>query len=439
MALTVGLVATVTACPSGGRPPRAEPQPPEAAIPRAERPFVVDPLEGYPLVPAPDAAAEAQGAWAALSRTGDLGAARRAAASLLEKDPGFHPARVLAAQVDFLEGAEEEALEALDPLAQELPSYVAAQLLRGRAAERLDRVPEAYAAYREIAELSPAAHDRAEVLRERAVEIVAHRLQSDLDRGRLDDAAEQLAHLERWAPDAEQTLESTRSVAAARGDRRSELAAVEGLLQRHPDRRELRVRRAELELEVGDPSRGLQLFQDLADEYPRDRELQDQLAQAKFRWRLTLLPAPVQEISRKAELTRADFASLIHWLVPRVRTSRAPAGRIAGDILEHPRREEIARVVNLGLMEVDPTLHTFSPDQPVTRERALAALLRAVESLGGPAACLDGPVGERPPTERVCEVAAHCGLIAEPADCLPGGTLSGAEALELVRRALELF
>jgi tetratricopeptide (TPR) repeat protein len=426
-------------CPSGARAPRPEPAPAEAAIPRAERPFVVDPLEGYPLVPAPDPEARVREAWADLVRTGDLASARRAADSLLEDDPAFHPAKVLAAQADLLSGAEAAALEAVQPIARELPGYTAAQLLRGRAAERLDRVPEAFAAYREIADHAAAAADRAEVLRARAIEIVSNRLQAELGRGRTEEAAAELERLERWAPEAEATLGGAQAVAAERGDRRAELAAVEGLLAYHPERRDLRVRRADLVMAVGDPSRGLQLFQELADEFPRDRELHEKLDQAKFRWRLTLLPAPVQEISGKAELTRADFATLIHWLVPRVRTSRTPAGRIAGDILEHPRREEIARVVNLGLMEVDPTLHAFSPQRPVRRERALAALLRAVESLGGPAACLSAPIGERPPTERVCETAARCGLLAEPADCLPGGTLSGAEALELVRRTLLLF
>ena len=39
----------------------------------------------------------------------------------------------------------------------------------------------------------------------------------------------------------------------------------------------------------------------------------------------------------------------------------------------------------------------------------------------------------------MCAAAARCGLLPEPADCLPGAPLSGAEALELVRRALRLF
>lgn len=430
----------LTACPSGRPRPELPPEEPAVGgVPRGERPFVADPLEGYPLVPAPEPASRLWEAWRELVRTGDVAAAQAVAEDVLAGDPGFHPARLLAAQADFLAGDDQAVLERLGPVVEELPGYTAAQLLRGRAAEGLGRIPEAYAAYRAAADASGAAADRAEVLRERAVEIVANRLEDALGRGRLEDAAGHLARLDRWAPEAEVTLEGARSLAEARGDRRAELTAVGRLLERFPDRLELRVRRAELELAVGDASEGLQILQRLADQHPGDREIRDKLEQAKFVWRLTLLPAHVQEVSRKAELSRADFATLIHWLVPRVRTSRAPAGRIAGDILEHPRREEIARVVNLGLMDVDPTLHTFSPERPIRRVTALETLLRAVATLGGPAACLRDPLGRTPSAERVCGAAARCGLLAEPADCLPGAGLSGTEALELVRHALQLF
>ncbi|MGD2114116.1 MAG: hypothetical protein PVG07_03625, partial [Acidobacteriota bacterium] len=100
----------------------------------------------------------------------------------------------------------------------------------------------------------------------------------------------------------------------------------------------------------------------------------------------------------------------------------------------------IARVVNLGLMEVDPTLHTFSPDRPARRGDVLEALLRAVAELGSGAACLEGaPLGRRPTDRAVCTVAARCRILPEPADCLPGVTLSGGEALDLIRRAVELL
>ncbi|MFP3940292.1 MAG: tetratricopeptide repeat protein [Thermoanaerobaculia bacterium] len=408
-------------------------------LPRGERPFLADPLAGYPLVPTPGPAEEVRQAHRALRRTGDAAAAGAVAEELLARDPSFQPARVLAAQADLVAGDADGAFEGAGKVLRSHPEYTAALLVRGRAGEELGRVAEAYAAYRSASDVSAAASGRSEALRNRAVTIVGNRFRSALDRFRFRDAAEHLERLEEWAPDEEVTLAAARALAAARGDREAELAAVERLLERSPESRDLRVRRAELELAVGDASRGLELLRRLADEYPDDPEIAESLEQAKFRWRLTLLPSHVEEIARKAELTRADFATLVHWLVPRVRTARGHGGRIAGDILEHPRREEITRVVNLGLMEVDATVHTFSPEDPVRRGRALETLLRAVESLGGPAGCLTVPLGPDPATEAVCAAAARCGLLTRPGECLPGATLSGAEALELIRHTLQLF
>jgi hypothetical protein len=48
--------------------------------------------------------------------------------------------------------------------------------------------------------------------------------------------------------------------------------------------------------------------------------------------------------------------------VPQIRTARPGAAQIASDIVDHPSRDEIARVANLGLMSIDETLHRFSPN-----------------------------------------------------------------------------
>ena len=348
---------------------------------------------------------------------------------------------MLAAQADYLAGRPREALERLEPLAGELPQYTAAQLMLGRAAEELGDVVRAYRAFRAITERSQIAEQRARALEARAVEIVGNRVEEALARGRLERAVRELDRLVRWAPEFDLTLEATRRVARARDDPKSELRAVRELARRYPERTELVLREAELELTVGDPTRGLQTLRELAERRPGDPEVREALRQGQFRWRLTLLPDEVQRLARSPELTRAEFAVLVHWLIPQVRSSsRRGAGRIAADIIEHPYRDEIARVVNLELMEVDPTLHTFSPDRPVERADVLEALLRAVETFGGRVACIEGAaLGRSPSRPAVCEAAARCGVLGEAADCLPGATLSGSEALELTRRAVELL
>lgn len=438
--LAISTTLALTGCPSGGGGAPAGPDAAIAGIPVSERPFVVDPGEGYPLIAAPELVAEVRAAHRALARSGDTGATERRAEELLAEFPGLHPAAVLAAQAELVSGRAGSAVERLRPIVEEIPEYTAAQLLLGRAAERDDRIPTAYAAYRAVADRSPAAADRAEVLRQRAVEIVANRVGDALTRGRVDVASQELALLEAWAPDADETLEATRAVAGARGDLERELAALRRLVDRHPDRTELALGLAELELAVGDATAGLQRLRTLAESHPRDLRIQEALERGKFRWRLTLLPQEVQELARRPEITRGEVAVLIHWLIPQVRSARRSGGRIAADILEHPFRDEIARVVNLDLLDVDPTLHTFSPDRAVRRADVLGALLRAVSLFGGGVACVeDAPLGRRPTDDAICSVAARCRILREVGDCLPGATLSGAEALEMIRRSVELL
>ncbi|HET9229260.1 MAG TPA: hypothetical protein VFR31_21450, partial [Thermoanaerobaculia bacterium] len=220
------------------------------------------------------------------------------------------------------------------------------------------------------------------------------------------------------------------ALAAARGDQVAELAAVKELSAQRPGERALVERRAELELAVGDPGAGLQIIQNLAAENPRDPELAEKLAAAKFRWRMSLLPKAVQDVAAKPELTKADFAVLLYWLVPNVRYGRPTAGRIATDVLEHPHQEEIVRVVNLGLMDVDQTLHRFSPGAPARRNAALRSLNLVLSRFGQGLTCLSGKTG-------ACEAAASCGLIPSEEECRASAALTGSEAVELIRRTLK--
>ncbi len=437
----IATLLLLVGCPSGGggRPTTSADRA-VSGIPDPERAFVVDPLLDYPLVVAQETERALREAYSLLALTGDTETVARRARELLATDPGLHPAQVLIGQTELLARRPQAAVDRLRRVTSEISGYTAAQLLLGRTAERAGDLPLAYRSYRSAAERSSVAAERAEVLRPRAVEILANRLEDTLRRGRLDRASDLLEQLRSWAPESDETLEAAFALASARGDRKAELEALEPLTARYPDRTELEVRQAELELAVGDATVGLRTLRDLAARHPDDREIEEALERAKFRWRLTLLPREVQELARRPELTRAELAVLVHWLVPQVRSTRRSTGRIAADILEHAFRDEIARVVNLGLMEVDSTLHTFSPDRPVGRADVLEALLRAVETFGAEAACLEGsPLGRRPTEETVCTAAARCRILPERADCLPGATLSGGEALDLIRRAVELL
>ena len=404
-----------------------EPQPLDIA--QADRSYLIDPLEGYSLQMDVDRREEVQNAWRELLQAGDVDGASETAVRLLEEDPEFHPARVLAAQIDFAAGDNQGVVASLLPVSDALPSYTASQMLVGRAAEKLGDVPLAYAAYRAVATRNPLALKRTGELHPKALEILSNRLRDALRQGRTEEAAKHLALLTSWAPSETLTFEGARAVAVARGDRVAELAAVQELASRHPDDQELLERQGVLEMEVGDPSAALQIAQELAAQNPRDPRLAEMLEAAKFRWRLSQLPRGVQEVASRPELNRAGFAVLLYWLVPDVRNSRPTAGRIATDALDHPHQEEIVRVVNLGLMDVDATLHRFSPGAAMRKSAALRSLFRLLSRFGG-AAC--------PSVEGdTCDLGLRCGLLREGEDCQASAPVSGGEGVELIRRALE--
>ncbi len=400
----------------------------------------MSPEAGFPLTAAADLLARLRAAFAGLREGRQLAEVDAAARRLLAEDPGFHPASVLLAQVSFLRRDDRGAEELLAPVADELPEYLACQLLLGRARERLGDIAGAFDALRAIAGAHEAAARRAASLAPRAVEIVYHRLVEDVDRHRLEDAEAHWQRLSEWAPDDRMTLDGARRLAVGKGDLEGELAVVTRLAAETGER-SYRERRAELEVEIGDVRAGLALFEQLAGEAPDDPLLAEKLEKAKFLWRLQLLPAQVQRVGRKGQLDRSDVATLLYWLVPQVRYSQLSDPPIATDILDHPRRDEIVRVMNLRLVEVDETLHRFEPSSVATRQLTMGALLKLLHGSERRFSCLMDGDTMRLSMSRgwICRKAAQCRLIAEEAECLPAAPVSGAEALELFRRSLDLL
>lgn len=433
----LGLLILAGGC-GGGKITPATPEERSPLLGVEDRSFLLDPRIGYPLVLAAETEEALAAGYAALTAHADPETARETAQQLLERDPRLHPARVLLAQVSYALGVPTEALDGLSPVVGELPAYGAAQLLRGRAAEAAGDPVAAYDSYRAVAEEYGAAAERAAGLRDEAVSRVQDRLGEDLARGRLDDAEDHLERLLDWAPEEPSTLEAAVDLASARGDRPAELEAVRQLSTLRPEDRATLERRAELELEVGRPRAGLELFEQLVEKHPGDPWLAGKLGYAKLRWRLTLLPDAVQAVAGRSELERGDVALLLYWLLPSVRYGSTNRSRIAADILDDPRREEIARVINMDLMEVDENLHHFRPTTPASRRAVLEAQLRVLARSERPVACVRD-FSHQPSETLVCATAVRCGLLTRSEECLPGAPISGREALELLRRTLELL
>ncbi len=429
----LGVVSLLGGCASSTpvrphAPERIEAKP--LALADGDEAFLVEPLAGFVGTIDPERRSAIDQGHRGLRQRAEIESAASIAAEILALDPGSAPAAVLAAQAEFARGDHAAVLVRLVPIADRTPDYTAAQLVLGRSAERLGDVALAYAAYRVIAARSPLAFERAGALHARALETVHRRLDEALDRGEVDAARRQLGLLEAWGAAETATLEAAAAVARAGGDRKAELIAVRGLAERHPEDHKLLERRADLELAIGDPSAAVSIVQSLVDRDPQDRRLLDKLDATKFRWRITFLPPDVRELATRPTLNRAELAVLLYWLVPEVRYARPTAGRIAADVLDQPRQEEIIRVVNLGLLDVDTDLHRFHPTSVARRAAAFSSFLRVLQKFERKAACLAESLGS------VCAEATRCGLLSAADECRPREGMSGAEAVEAIRKLL---
>lgn len=400
------------------------PAPKKIARPSEAR-YLLSPLNGFPRSLSASEAESLRVSHRRLLAGENPAASAEVAKRLLEVNPDLEPAQLLWGQSDFVLARYAEAFARAAPVAERNPNYLAAQLIAGRAAEKLDRVKVAFEIYLRVAQRSDLATRRTRELYPRATEIAVHRTRDLLAKGRLDEAGAELDLLESWAPDEVSTLEVVAEYAAAAGAPHRELEAVRRLIT-FGSSDELMHRRARLEIEAGDAGEGLRILEEFTRRFPEDFQLALELERAKFHWRLDLLPAEVRGLLERPELTRGDSAKLLFWLFPDVRYGRPARGRIASDILDHPFQKEIARVINLNLLGMDSTLHLFHPDRAMTRQNFLAGVLRILRRRSPRPACFgsDDPTA-RMSVERLCRLAARCSLIAEPGDCLPAAIASG--------------
>jgi hypothetical protein len=415
--------------------------PPEVAeLDAGIRSFLREPLLGYEGNIPEQSRYDLVGASEALAR-GEIEVVRTSAETLLRIDPTLLPATVLLAQTHLATGEVQQAVDLLAAPLSDRPGYTAGQLVHARAAERTGDAVAAYRAYRGIAALDEVAAERAAALEEEAVVELSDRTAAAIDAGGIADAAAALEVLGAWAPDDPAIVDLERRLARARGDTAAELAATRELVAAGNASVEVLHRQAALELETGDARRGLELFEELARRHPGDSEITAGLTSARFTWRIRLLPENVRELFEASSLLRGDFAALTAWLVPGIRTGPAGSSVIVSDILEHPHRREIARLLNLGLMEpADAAVRRFGPNNYMRRGSALATLLRMPGRVGGGAACVGeagGPAADD--MDAVCAAALRCRLISEPAECRPERAISGPEAVEAVRRTLHLI
>jgi predicted Zn-dependent protease len=334
-----------------------------------------------------------------------------------------HPARarLLLAEIALVDGRAAEATDELAVMARRAAASPVANLVAGRAFEEVEDWIRAVASYRAAASYFDVADRRAEEIEPRAIEELFGRIGSALRTGRAESVRRDADLLAAWRPQDPRSWRAVADVASGLGDGPEELRARRELMALGAEDLTDQLRRGALEVELGDANVGLSLLQEIAASRSDDPAVELAWRRARFRFRLANAPEEVRDAIAVPELTRAEFARLLFWLVPEVRTTRTDEVRIATDVFDHPAREELVRVANLGVLEINESLHLFEPDRPLRRIEAFRALIRISSGAIG----RHVRIGD---SREVCERAADAGWIPEAAECLPSAAVTGSDA-----------
>lgn len=430
-------ISLVVGCGGGAEP--TDPRPSTGLSADIAR-NLLDPLEGFPYSVSSEDALRLERAYRALTEFGDAELALSTAQALLARDPELDPAEVLAAQVEYVARRYDAVVDRLEAVVAAQPAYTAAVLLLGSSLETLGDPVNAYQAYSGIAERADA-RDALDRLAAPVRQSLFEQVEGSVDRAS-EEARSALERLTLWFPEARETVGAEVLFARATGESDRELAALRRIDENGEISSQARRRMAALEVEVGDPTRGLEILEAMVARAPDDLDLRESLEAAKFSWRLNMLPAGVATLARAEELTRSEFAAFLYWVLPGVRSASPTGAQIATDVpLDHPYRQEVVRVVNLGVMPLaDTALRRFAPERPAQRVEVAEILLRAPNLFGVQPACSREFVQARRVSPRaVCEAAVRCGLADELESCAVGGEIGGREMREMVRRTLDLM
>ncbi len=337
---------------------------------------------------------------------------------------------LVTAQAALVRGQPRECLDRLKAQApEEAPAW---KLLEARCLEGVGAWIEAAEAYRQLRNL-PAGEAGFVRVGTQASKLLEARAEDSLRNGDLEGAERAIRQLRDLRRNHLRTLQLELELMQRRGDSSRELALLRAWPPSEKLPRDLELRWADLELDLGQPSQGLEIYRRLLQQEPSNPDLIAALPWAELRWRLANAPREVRTLLEKPRWTRADLARFLYWGFARVRSELVQTGKIAVDILDHPAREELIRILNLELIPIDPVLRTFEPFRPAKKVDLLRALARLVRRVGQGTCRVNGEGRDQ---ESPCVVAVRCGWVPTLEACGPDESLGGSSAAEILRRAV---
>jgi tetratricopeptide (TPR) repeat protein len=329
------------------------------------------PLSGPGQPPLNDDAEDAVFAAWALLTTGQTAEARLRAAAAGSSDP----AALVTQQVALLDGSPS--IDQLTAITQRTPAYAAAWATLSVAAERVGDEALAMEAAHRVAALwsSSPWSGRADALEQRWIDDRVEGADQAVNSGDAEAAIELVQRALDLRPDHRRALLVLGGAERTRGD----LEAADAAFARLGDDPEALLERADIARVQDRPSAAMDLLARLPDDHPqRDAALR----RARLEWRLTVMPARVQEALEAPTVTRANLAVLLVSLAPDLDSQGGAPPPLMTDVVDHPAQREILTAVRLGLLGPDPVDGRFHPDAEAYPHQVRDAITTACRIVG---------------------------------------------------------
>ena len=411
----IGLVAACSTTP-GTQP---------AAAPQGESRYLVDPRVGWKATdPTIDRRFDA--AWRFIL-AGQYDNARKILGTM---PPTYVPATLAEAAIDLRQGRAEAARVIADRVAAQNPYYIAAAVVLAEDDVAQNQIQSAYERYRTIAARPDAPPGTSQRLGELQTRLFA-----------------QLYNAALTAPDVEaiqllrQALLVDPAASAARILLVQKLIAQRNFDEAHreldpllsssaADRTDVQEAVAEIDVGTGQYQDAIARFERLARNDPDGRYAR-RLDAVKEQFAAANMPPQFLRALESEAITRGDLAVLMYWKISAVRFAQdLSTPPIAIDIGDVPSRDEIIRLIALGIYQVDPVTRQVNPYEPVSPLSLARAAARALAVRGAPCA---RAVGSDPES-----ILAAC-RVADPVPTGADAPISGRMAsamMEQVDRAL---
>lgn len=377
---------------------------------------------------------ELQLAWREV-RAGDTAAAIKRYDRLLKRHPQSAAARSGLGYARLRAGQAQAASEAFGAVLAERPQDVPALVGMGSLAVRRGDLEEAVELFRRAAGAAPddaVVRKRLAAVRLQVTDRRMAEAEAALERGDSESAARAYTAALEAAPEVTGVRLALAQVLAGGGDRAGAIAVLEADLSGD---RQVLIELGRQLCEEQQFARALEVYTRLLAHGPGDEEARAGQRRAREGLEAAAMPEEYRAIAEATRVSRADLAALLAVRVPALRRAGAGEPRVAVDISGSWARDQVARVLALGIMDVYPN-HTFQPGAIVRRVDLARAAARTLDILRWPVAAAPTPVDmSRAHLDfAVVERALAAGLMGlTPAGAFePWRPVSGLEAIEVV-------